>query len=84
MHKFLITVLVPAIELEFNIYLPNNKKMGTIKENLIKIIQELSPNTFSKQSKEVLLVNRDTGKEIDCNVYVKDSGIKNGSKIMVM
>jgi len=81
-NKYLITIIIPTIETEFNVYVPNNKKMGTIKNNLINSIKELSSENFS--NRYPTFIDRDTGKVYANDVYVKDSGIKNGSKIIVM
>ena len=37
MNKFLITVIIPTIEKEYDVYIPNNKKMGTIKKYLLGV-----------------------------------------------
>ncbi|MFV0249481.1 MAG: hypothetical protein ACK5HP_00350 [Bacilli bacterium] len=52
MNKRLVTIIVATIELEFDTYLPNNKKIGTIKEKLIEIIAEISENNFLKEKKK--------------------------------
>lgn len=84
MNKFLITVIIPTIELEFSAYIPNNKKVGTIKKYLLDISRELSQGIFNKSINEVLLIDRDSGKEFDSNMYVQNSGIKNGSKLIFL
>lgn len=84
MNKFLITMIIPTLEMEFNVYIPNNKKIGTIKKYLLQVIKELTGNRFYKNEKDTLLLERDSGKELKSDMYVKDSGIKNGSKIIVM
>ena len=84
MNKFLITVIIPTLELEYNIYIPNNKKIGTIKKYLIHMIRELTGNLFQKEEGTVLLFERETGRELVSDMYVKDSGIKNGSKIIIL
>lgn len=84
MNKFLITVMVPTIEMEYDVYIPNNKKIGTIKKYLLKAVLEMSSNTFLKTAENVRMIDRNTGLEYDNNMYVKDTGIKNGSKIIIM
>lgn len=84
MNKFLITVMVPTIEEEYDVYIPNNKKIGTIKKYLLKAISEMSSNNFSKMVEDVRIIDRNTGLEYDNDMYVKDTGIKNGSKIILM
>lgn len=84
MNKYLITIIVPFIELECDVYIPSNKKIGTIKKNILESISEFSNKTFNKQIDQVRMIDRDNGNEFDDNVYVKNSGIKNGSKIIII
>lgn len=84
MNKYLITVIVPTIELEYDIYIPNNKKIGTIKTLILESLSELSNNSFNKKINEARMIDRDSGNEFENNMYVKDSGIKNGSKIIII
>ncbi len=42
MNKFLVLVYVPLLEEEYNIYIPINKKIGTVKKIIINSIAELS------------------------------------------
>ena len=84
MNKYLITVIVPVIEEEYDLYIPNNKKVGTIKTLILDTLKELSNNTFNKNINEVRLLDRETGSEFENNVYIKDSNIRNGSKIIII
>ena len=84
MNKYLITVIVPVVEFEYDVYIPNNKKIGTIKNLILESLNELSNYSFNKISNEVRMIDRDTGNEFENNMYVKDSGIKNGSKIIII
>ena len=83
-NKYLINVIVPIIELEFDVYIPNNKKVGTIKTHILNAIKEESNNSFNKNINDIRIIDRDNGKEFDNNVLVKDSGIKNGSKVGII
>lgn len=82
MNKLLISIEVPSIEENFDLFIPINKKMGTIKKYVIKSIHELSNGIL--EEKTYLFFDIDTGKKYDNNVYVKDSGIKNGARIMMV
>ena len=42
MNKLLVSIEVPSIERNFDLFIPINKKMGTIKKYVIKSIHELS------------------------------------------
>lgn len=84
MNKYLITVIVPVVEFEYDIYIPNNKKIGTIKKRILESLSELSNNFFDKSIEDVRMIDRDSGNEFRNNMYVQDSGIKNGSKIIII
>ena len=82
MNKLLISIEVPSIEQNFDLFIPINKKIGTIKKYVIKSIHELSGGILKE--KTYLFFDIDTGMEYSNNVYVKDSGIKNGARIMMV
>lgn len=82
MNKLLISVEVPSIEKNYDLFIPINKKMGTIKKYLIKSIKELSEDILIE--KDYLFFDIDTGVKYGNDVYVKDSGIKNGTRIMMV
>ena len=83
-NKFLITIIVPTVEMEFNVYIPNNKKIGTIKKYIFDSIVELSNNAFHNELTNTRFINRETGQNLQNDMYVKDSGIKNGARVIVM
>lgn len=82
MNKLLISVEVPSIEQKFDLFIPINKKMGTIKKYIIKSIQELSGGILT--NKNYMFFDIDTGMKYGNDVYVKDSGIKNGARIIIV
>ena len=83
-NKFLVTVIVPEIEMEYDIYIPNNKKIGTIKTSILRSIAELSGGVYVRSIDAVRMFNRQTGIDYDNDILVKDSDIRNGSRIIIM
>lgn len=81
-NKLLVSIEIPAIEKKYDLFIPINKKMGTIKSYIIKSVNELSGGILNK--KNYLFFDIDTGVKYGNNVYVKDSGIKNGSRIIMV
>lgn len=84
LNKYLISVKIPAIEMEFDCYIPNNKKVGTIKKCVLEAITDLTNQMCHFNSDDVRLIDRDTGKEYSNNMFIKDSGIRNGSKLIIV
>lgn len=83
MNKILITVYVPTIEESYNLFIPINKKVGTVKKKIQESIFEMTEGNFLTK-KSIRFFDRETGLDYDEALYVKDSGIKNGSKIILM
>lgn len=83
MNKILVLVFFPLLEQEYDIYIPINKKIGTIKKSIIESIFELSDGNI-KEPEKLKLYDKDTTNVYDNNVIVKNSGIRNGSKLILM
>ncbi len=81
-NKLLVIVYVPLIEKQIDMYIPVVKKVGTIKNLIIKIIEEESEGTFIDDGSKNLY-DKQTGEKIDNNQFVKESIIKNGSKLIL-
>ena len=84
MNKFLITVIIPTADLEFDIYIPNARKVGTVKKYILEAISELTDKGYNKTIDEVRIIDRKNSIEYDNNVYVKDTDIKNGTKLIII
>ena len=77
-NKILVNVYVPKINESFDLFIPINKKVGTVKNIII-----FSIDGFDRNSNHVLL-NEEDNKEIDNNIYVKNSSIKNGARLILI
>ena len=76
-NKILVTIYIPLLDESYDIFIPVNKKVGTVKKTILESVKNL-------QNKDYLLMNKDDCKVIDENVYVKNSGIQNGSKLILL
>ena len=81
-NKILITVVVPLIEEKYNIYIPISKSIKVTKELLIKTINELSEGHFPK--KETCILLSDKGIAYENSLTIKECGIKNGDRIILI
>lgn len=84
MSKLLVTLSIPTIEMSFDVYLPINKKIGTLKKYLFNTIKELTDGNFNIELDKLKLIDQITGKEYENDIYLNDSEIKNGSKIIII
>ncbi len=83
MNKILVIVYVPLIELKYEIYIPINKKIGTVKDLIVKSINEMSDNSLNT-NRVLKLYNNDTGDVLPNNIYVKDSNMVNGTTLVLI
>ena len=81
-NKLLISIEIPSIEKKYDLFVPINKKVGTIKKYIISSIVDLSNGMLL--DKTFSLIDIDTGVNYQNDVYVRDSGIKNGARIMMV
>lgn len=81
--KVNVDLIIPALEEQFNIFIPVNKKTIEVIFLLSKAINEISSGCFPI-SNELTLIDGFTGSVYDINKTVKENKIMNGSKIILM
>ena len=74
---------MPVIEQSYDIYIPINKKIKNVIILISDAIYELSNNCF-KKTNNLYLVNKDTAQILNLYASVKDSGLQNGSKLILI
>ncbi len=62
-NKILIRLYIPLIEEEYDIFIPINKRVGTIKQLLEKCISEQNDNGYVL-AEDTNLYSKETGKSI--------------------
>lgn len=82
-NKILLEVYIPSIEKEYDIFVPVNKKIGTIKKMIEKGISDLTDEVYNI-SDDSNLYSKDTGNMYDVNVKLIDTDLKNGSRIILI
>lgn len=82
-NKILIQLYIPLVEEEYDIFIPINKRVGTIKQILEKTISEQSDNGYII-TEESNLYSKETGKPYDVQLIIKDTDLKNGSRVVLI
>ncbi len=82
-NKVLVEVIVPIIEEKYDIYIPINKRIGKVIEQLNKTIHEMNEDRY-QITNEICLYNRDTNQKYDVNTLVYDSDIRNGTALILL
>ncbi len=80
--KIYVVVSVPLIEQEFDMYIPETKKVGSVKNLIIQIVEEQSDYNFVDDGCKYLY-DKITGEQINDNEFVRYSKIKNGSRLIL-
>ena len=81
MNKVLVSLSVPYLEQQFDILMPENKKIGNIKIEIVKYINEQYPNLLINDN--VNFFDRTSGEIINNDRFVKNY-LKNGCSLVLM
>jgi len=82
-NKVLVSVNIPVLEKKYDIYFPVNRKIHNVIGMIKASLFELSQGSFDLQ-KNYVLYNAQTGNVYDMNMLVRDSDIRNGSKVILL
>ena len=83
MNKVLVNINIPELGENYDFWIPINKKVYRVIILLIKIINEISGGYY-KPSKMPLLYDKITSIPYDINLTIKDNGIRNGTKMILI
>lgn len=82
-NKILVEVVVPDIEESYNIFIPVNRKVGNVALLMSKAIQELTNSLYTENNTNALY-DSESGQILSPDKLIRDTIIKNGSKIILM
>lgn len=81
--KVIVKIIVPEISETYNLFLPINKKMGTIIKLINKGINELTNGDFPITA-NCKLYNADTLQVYEPNVLLFNTDIRNSTKLVLL
>ena len=82
-NKVLVELVVPILEESYDIYVPVNIKVGKVIELCSKVVSDLSGGYYVVSDKDILY-NGDTGAPYAIDMLVRNTDIRNGSRIILM
>ena len=82
-NKVIVEILVPEIEETYTVFLPINKKIGNILVLITKAINDLSNGNYELTNQNALY-NRATGEKYSLNSILRETDIRNGSKLVLL
>lgn len=82
-NKILIELEIPIIEKKYDLFIPVNKRVGTIKRLIEGALTELTDNAYIIKE-DTNIYSKETGEIYDVNENVRDTDLKNGSRIILL
>ena len=82
-NKILIELSIPLIEKTYVLYIPINKKIGTVKKLIEEGLIELTDNDYIVKE-DSNFYSMETGEVYDVNKTVRETDLKNGSRIILI
>lgn len=82
-NKILIELEIPLLEKKYDLFIPINKKIGTVKRLLENSLKELTDTDYEIRE-DTNLYSKDTGEIYDVNKTVRDTDLQNGSRIILI
>lgn len=80
-NKILINVIVPQLSTSYDIFIPINITVSELNNLLKESISELAEYDFDNETR---LYYQETGLEIDLSNIIKNTNLRNGSKIIML
>ena len=80
-NKILIELEIPLIEKRYDLFIPINKKVGTVKN--LNALVELTDSAYVPKD-DSNFYSKETGEIFDVNKTVRDTNLRNGSRIILI
>lgn len=82
-NKILVVVNIPFFNETLNVFIPVNKKVGTIKKVLIDTVKEYSNYSILNVG-NLKLYEKNACRLLDNNAYISNSNLHNGSVLILL
>lgn len=82
-NKVLVTFSVPSLEAKYDIFIPVNRKVYNVINMVKNSLYELSNGAFMIEKDYILYSGLD-GNAYDMNLLIRDTDIRNDSKVILL
>ncbi len=82
MNKYLVKVYVPLLDSNYDIWIPNSKRVKDIVYYISAMLKNLTDGEF--EIKNYDLINRFNGNIYDYNLLINETDIKNSTELIIM
>ncbi len=85
-NEYLVEIYYPIVSSSFDIYIPRNIKISKLIDLLLNMFNSKYKNNLivGDLKKKMILCEFQTGKMLNINFSVEQSGIQNGSKLILI
>jgi hypothetical protein len=80
-NKILLNILIPEISTSYDVFIPINITVSELNTLLKQSISELAEYNFDNKAR---IYYQDNGNEIDASLIIKNTNLRNGSKIILL
>ncbi len=80
-NKILLNILIPEISTSYDVFIPINITVSELNTLLKQSIGELAEYNFDNKAR---IYYQDNGNEIDASLIIKNTNLRNGSKIILL
>lgn len=81
-NKVLVEIIVPSIEERYDMYIPINKRIGKIIEQITKTINDMTDNSLGDN--KLVFYNKETKEKYKMNDLVYYTNIRNGTSLILL
>ena len=82
MEKVLIEVALPAADMKYDLFVPDQMQIGTLTGLVSTVFSKLSNGMYTA-SPSAVLCDKDTGCQYDSHLRIRDTEIRNGSRLIL-
>lgn len=82
MNKYLVKVYVPLLDSNYDIWIPNSKRVKDIVYYISAMLKNLTDGEF--EIKNYDLINRFNGNIYDYDLLINETDIKNSTELIIM
>ena len=82
-NKILVELDIPLIEKKYDLFILINKKIGTIKKLIEQELVELTEGAYI-MNEDTNLYSKETGMIYEVNMTIRETDLKNGSRIILI
>ncbi len=82
-NKILVELYIPLIEKNYDLYIPINKKVGTVKKLIEEGLLDLTDHDYIIKE-DSNFYSKETGEIYDVNKTIRETDLKNGSRIILI